>query len=181
MKKLKQCFGGKVFLFEHFRASDRRGSFSKHWVDGAKAFKVGEIFSSFSKKGVLRGLHYILAPQTQSRMVFCLSGRVKDVVVDIRKGSPTYGKHVSVELSAEKNTAIFIGKGFAHGFLALEDSLLLYLADKPYFAKSDRGIKWNDPALGIKWGAKKPVVSERDAAFPLLADAENNFNYLKKK
>ncbi|MFZ5340649.1 MAG: dTDP-4-dehydrorhamnose 3,5-epimerase family protein [Candidatus Micrarchaeota archaeon] len=201
MKKLKSFFGDfgenlmgnlreEVFLYEYFRSKDMRGDFSKPWISGwrfsglsnlsglkpeLKTFSIGEIFFTNSKKNVIRGLHYILHPSTQRKIIVCLKGKITDVVVDLRKKSPTYSKYVSLELSEDNNHALYIGEGFAHGFLTLKDSLLLYLVDKPYNAKLDRGIRWNDPKIGINWGIAKPILSERDETHPFLEEAENTF------
>jgi dTDP-4-dehydrorhamnose 3,5-epimerase len=157
---------------------DLRGDFSKLWASGwLDNFSVGEVFLSNSRKGVIRGLHYIMHPSTQKRAVFCVQGKIKDVIVDIRKGSPTYSEYVSVDLQEKDNRGIYIGEGFAHGFLALADSIVVYLASTPYDEKYDRGVIWNDPEIAIDWGIKTPIQSKKDATLPLLKDAENNFVY----
>jgi len=138
---------------------------------------MAEAFYSKSKKGVIRGFHYIMRPATQKRVVICLEGRVRDVIVDIRKGSPTYGKFVSIGLDGEKNVGVFIGKGFAHGFHSLEDSMLFYRIDGKYEKALDKGVRWNDPGIGVDWNVGEPILSDRDAGHPFLRDAENNFVY----
>ncbi len=178
MKVLKEFFGGNVYAFEYFRAGDERGDFGKIWVrEEFPGFSIAEAFYSRSKKDVIRGFHYIMRPATQKRIVVCLKGRVRDVVVDIRKGSPTFGKYVSVELDAEKSTGVFIGKGFAHGFHSLDDSIVFYLIDGKYEKALDKGVRWDDPQIKVDWGVRRPILSERDAKHPLLKDAENNFVY----
>lgn len=178
MKVLEKFFDGNVFTFEYFKAGDNRGDFGKIWVrEEFPGFEMAETFYSRSKKNVIRGFHYIMRPATQKRVVVCLEGRVRDVVVDIRKDSPTYGKFVSLSLDSQSNTGVFIGKGFAHGFHSLEESILFYLIDGKYSKELDRGIRYDDPQIGVDWGVKKPIVSERDAKHPLLKDAENNFVY----
>ncbi|WP_028845369.1 dTDP-4-dehydrorhamnose 3,5-epimerase [Thermodesulfovibrio thiophilus] len=132
---------------------------------------------SRSKKGVLRGLHYQLNPKAQGKLVRCIKGRIWDVAVDIRKGSPWYLKWVSIELSQENRDMLWIPPGFLHGFVALIDAEIIYKCTEEYSAEFDRGVIWNDPAIGIKWPVKNPVLSEKDARLPVLEEAENNFIY----
>lgn len=182
MEVIESYFDNRIKIFKFFKNEDLRGYFLKPWAyNMLENFKVEEIFVTFSKKNVIRGLHYILLPSSQKRIVICLKGRILDAVVDIRKGSPTFGKHVLFKLSEFENKGIFIDVGFAHGFLALEDSLLLYLADKKYDPSLDRGIIWNDPTINIPWNVSDPIISERDKNFPLLKDAEINFYYSELK
>lgn len=132
---------------------------------------------SFSKKGVLRGLHYQAPPFGQGKLVSVLSGKVLDVAVDIRFGSPTFGKYVSVELSEENHKQFFVPAGFAHGFVVLSDfALFAYKCTNVYSKEHDRGILWNDPALGIDWGIESPIVSEKDQSHPLLADIAKEYS-----
>lgn len=133
---------------------------------------------SSSKRGVLRGLHYQAPPMAQGKLVSVLSGRVLDVAVDIRFGSPTYGQHVMVELSGENHRQFWIPAGFAHGFVALEDdTLFAYKCTNVYSKEHDRGVLWNDPALGIEWDVESPIVSEKDQKHPLLKDIAQEFVY----
>ncbi len=135
---------------------------------------------SFSKFGVLRGLHYQKAPYAQAKLVRVLSGRILDVAVDMRKGSPYFGKHVAVELSAENKKQLYIPRGFAHGFVILSETAeFFYKCDNLYHPESDRGIAFDDPALGIDWGIDKEsiILSDKDKKHPALADADNNFVY----
>lgn len=133
-----------------------------------------------SKKGVLRGLHYQAPPFAQGKLVSVLRGRVLDVAVDIRSGSPTFGQHVMVELSAENHRQLFVPRGFAHGFLVLEDeTIFTYKCTNVYSKEHDRGVLWNDPALGISWGVEQPLVSEKDQKHPLLQDIVKEFDYKK--
>jgi len=122
--------------------------------------------------GTLRGLHYQLAPQEQAKFVRCVRGSVFDVVVDVRPGSPTFGAWVSQTLSAEKRNALFVPRGFAHGFQTLADDCeVAYLIDGEYTPSLERGIRWDDPAVGVRWPSQTAVLSERDQQLPLLADA----------
>ena len=135
---------------------------------------------SKSAYGVIRGLHYQLEPYAQTKLVRVISGTIRDVVVDIRKGSPTFGKHFSIELSGENNLQLFVPKGFAHGFSVLsENAIVLYKTDDFYTPAAERGIFYNDSSLAIDWGIKPSamLVSERDAKLPILSEAENNFIY----
>lgn len=131
---------------------------------------------SSSKKNVVRGLHYQAPPFDQGKLVSVTRGRVLDVAVDIRFGSPTYGQHVSVELSAENHRQFWIPAGFAHGFVALEDdTVFAYKCTNAYSKEHDRGVRWNDPAIGIEWGVTDPIVSAKDEQHPFLADIAKEF------
>ena len=130
---------------------------------------------SFSMKGVVRGLHWQAAPYGQAKLVRVIRGRVLDVAVDIRKGSPTFGKYFSVELSAENGLQFFVPRGFAHGFIVLEDNTLFsYKCDNFYNPKSERGLKFDDPKIGIKWPKLDTtlVLSQKDQKHPSLFDIE---------
>lgn len=130
---------------------------------------------SFSSKGVVRGLHWQAAPYTQAKLVRVVHGAVLDVAVDIRKGSPTFGKHIAVALTAENKKQIYIPRGFAHGFIVLEDNTLFnYKCDNFYLATADRGLYFNDPALRIEWpdiGAALKL-SDKDRKLPYLENIE---------
>ena len=135
---------------------------------------------SKSAKGVLRGLHYQLKPHAQSKLVRALEGRIFDVAVDIRRGSPTYGQWHGEELSAENKKQLFVPRGFAHGFSVLsETAVVFYKCDGYYNKESERGIAYDDPALGIDWemGNTEPLLSEKDKTHPGLRNAETNFTY----
>lgn len=131
---------------------------------------------SFSKKNVLRGMHYQAPPFGQGKLVQVIKGKVLDVAVDIRFGSPTFGKYVAVELSAENHKQFYIPEGFAHGFVTLEDdTLFTYKCTSVYSKEYERGLLWNDPALGIDWKIDSPVISEKDRNCPLLANISQDF------
>lgn len=135
---------------------------------------------SKSSYGVLRGLHFQKPPFAQSKLVRVVKGAVLDVAVDIRKGSPTFGQHVAVELTEENHRQFFIPRGFAHGFSVLTDEVIFqYKCDNFYAPQSEGAIAWNDPALGIDWRipADKVVLSEKDKHHPLLKEADWLFNY----
>lgn len=125
---------------------------------------------SFSKKGVVRGLHLQLAPYSQAKLVSVLQGRVLDVVVDVRPESQTFGKTFQLELSGEDQNSLFVPEGFAHGFSALEDSLFMYKCSSFYEPKAETGIRWNDPDLHIDWKVEAPIVSPKDQQLPSFAD-----------
>ena len=135
---------------------------------------------SFSTYGVLRGLHFQAAPHAQSKLVRVTKGKVLDVAVDIREGSPTYGKHVAVELSEENHRQLFIPRGFAHGFVVLSDEVIFqYKCDNFYNKESEGALLWNDPELCIDWGIAHAdaILSEKDQESPSLKDFESPFSY----
>jgi len=136
---------------------------------------------SYSRKDVLRGLHYQREPMAQGKLIRCIRGRIYDVAVDIRRGSPTYKRWVGIELTEENNYMVYIPEGFAHGFVVLSDeAVVIYKCTKEYSKENERGIIWNDPEISIEWPVKLPVLSERDSKLPLLKDAEINFTYKGK-
>ncbi len=131
---------------------------------------------SYSRPGIVRGLHYQLKPYEQGKLVYVVKGRIFDVAVDIRRGSPWFGKYVATTL--EPGMALWIPPGFAHGFQAVKESLVLYLVTKKYAPKYERGIRWDDPEIGIPWPMKDDaILSEKDKTWPPLKEAEINFNY----
>jgi dTDP-4-dehydrorhamnose 3,5-epimerase len=131
---------------------------------------------SKSQPGVLRGLHFQRPPHAQAKLVRVAQGRVLDVVVDIRRDSPTFGQHATVELSAALGNVLFVPVGFAHGFVALEeDTLFLYKCSNYYAPSSEGGLLWNDPALGIDWNIENPLVSPKDEVLPTLAELNSPF------
>lgn len=131
---------------------------------------------SFSAKGILRGLHFQAPPFAQGKLVRVIAGAVLDVVVDIRKSSPTYGQHFKIELSAENKTMFWVPPGFAHGFLTLEDNtIFVYKVTGLYNKESEGGLLWNDPQLGIDWGVADPLLSDKDKVQPSWADFKTPF------
>lgn len=130
------------------------------------------------KKGTLRGLHFQNNPMAQSKLLSCTRGKIMDVAVDLRKGSPTYLKWVSVILSEENKKMIFIPKGFAHGFVTLTDDVeVLYKVDEYYSKEDDRSIKYDDKSIGVDWDIDNPILSQKDQNAPLLRDSDVNFIY----
>ncbi|MGC9107273.1 MAG: dTDP-4-dehydrorhamnose 3,5-epimerase [Infirmifilum sp.] len=170
-----------VILFEYKIFEDERGFFAELWKRGeylaaGLPYDFVQVNLSYSRPYVVRGLHYQLKPSEQGKLVTVVRGRVYDVAVDIRRGSPWFGKHVAVELAPGR--ALWIPPGFAHGFQALEETLFLYLVTKEFDPQRDRCAKWDDPALGIRWPApEKAILSQKDRNCPPLAEAENNFEY----
>ena len=160
---------------------DDRGLFFEWFTDRAYAETVGHRFDmrqancSVSAAGVLRGLHFAQLPPGQAKYVTCVAGAVFDVVVDIRVGSPTYGRWDSVLLDGETRRSVYLSEGLAHGFQALQDgSTVMYLCSTPYSPQREHTIAATDPAIGIRWplSADRPSMSERDAAAPTLAETE---------
>lgn len=184
MNVLKTELAG-VLIIEPQVFTDERGFFVETYNESRyKEFGITGDFVqdnlSQSKKGVLRGLHYQAPPFAQGKLVSVSKGAVLDVAVDIRQGSPTYGKYIAVELSAENKKQLWIPEGFAHGFLTLEDeTLFTYKCTNVYAPECDRGINWNDPAIGIEWPdlGMEFIISEKDKNLPLLQDATKDFSY----
>ncbi len=170
-----------VIIIDPIIHIDDRGyfieTFRQDLLEDFLGFKVNfsQDNESKSSKGVLRGLHYQLAPAAQTKLVRVIKGSVLDVAVDIRKGSPTFGKYVAVELSEENKRQLFIPRGFAHGFVVLEDeTIFTYKVDNTYSKKHDRGIAYNDTSLAIDWqiSSDKIELSHKDKHQVSLNDAE---------
>jgi dTDP-4-dehydrorhamnose 3,5-epimerase len=137
---------------------------------------------SFSHKNVVRGLHFQKHPRPQGKLITVFCGEIFDVAVDIRKGSPTYGKWVGAHLSEEKGDMLYIPAGFAHGFCVLsENARVVYFCTQEYAPDCEKGIKWDDPVIGIDWPISHPVLSDRDLQLPVLDKADNNFIYTSGK
>lgn len=154
------------YFFESFseRAFAEAGLPAIHWVQDNE---------SMSQRGVIRGLHFQRPPFTQTKLVRCVRGTVLDVAVDLRQGSPTFGRHVAVELSEQNHRQFFISKGFAHGFAVLSDvAVFQYKCDEFYHPEADGGIQLDDPSLGIDWQMplSEAILSEKDHHHPLLKD-----------
>ena len=175
MRVIKTDIEGLLIL-EPEVFGDSRGyfmeSFSERTFDNEVApIRFVQDNRSYSRYGVVRGLHYQREPYAQSKLVSCVVGRVLDVAVDIREGSPTFGKHVAVELSAENHRQLFIPKGFAHGFAVLSDEALFeYKCDEFYQPEAECGIAWDDPNIGIDWRLPKEdiILSEKDRKYENL-------------
>ena len=167
-----------VLILEPKIFGDARGYFFESWNEAVFAnagirCRFVQDNESKSRFGVLRGLHWQAAPYTQAKLVRVISGAVWDVAVDIRKGSPTYGKYVSVELSGENRRQLFIPRGFAHGFAVLsEEAVFAYKCDNPYTPCAECGIRFDDPDLGIDWQVRpdKWILSPKDTKHPYLRE-----------
>jgi dTDP-4-dehydrorhamnose 3,5-epimerase len=173
----------ELILIEPRRFEDRRGFFLETYKysdfaqNGITEHFVQHNYSH-STRSVLRGLHYQRSPHAQGKLVQCIKGKIFDVAVDIRKGSPTFMRWISAELSEGNNCMFYIPPGFAHGFLVLSDIAdVIYKCTGEYSPADDRGIIWNDPDILIQWPIPDPILSEKDASHPLLRDTDNNFEY----
>ncbi len=175
-----------VVLIQGQGFEDQRGVFMEIYKRSVfSANGIGESFVqdnySHSVQGVLRGLHYQKPPQAQAKLVSVLRGEIFDVAVDIRRGSPTHGRWVGKVLSAKNNRLLYIPVGFAHGFCVLSKAAdVLYKVTAEYAPELDRGILWNDPAIGIRWPIENPTVSPKDAELPPLQLADNDFLHTGK-
>jgi len=168
--------------------NDERGYFfesyqQKRYIEAGIEAEFIQDNESKSTKGVIRGLHYQLNPYAQAKLVRVVQGAVYDVALDLRKGSPTFGRHFGIELSAENKLQLFIPRGFAHGFSVLTDTAIFsYKCDNIYHKESERSVNINDPKLKIDWRIEhqNQIVSEKDTVAPLFEEAETNFVYQGK-
>jgi dTDP-4-dehydrorhamnose 3,5-epimerase len=171
-----------VLIITHGIIRDPRGFFAETFREepsqkaGIPRFVQDNHARSAGK--VLRGLHYQLRPAAIGKLVRCLRGRIFDVAVDIRRGSPTYGKWVGMELGDDDGRMIYVPEGFAHAYCALTAECEVFYKTTGYYSpRHERSIRWNDPILGIQWPVTDPVLSDKDGKAPLLSEAENNFEY----
>lgn len=183
MKIIKTEIKG-LLIIEPRVFGDNRGWFYESYSrvnyleQGLDCEFVQDNHSFSAQKGTLRGLHFQLDPKAQAKLLRCTRGAIMDVAVDLRKGSPTYKKWVSIELSAENKKQFFIPKGFAHGFLTLTDDVeVQYKTDEYYAPEYDRSIAYNDGELNVAWGVENPILSAKDKNAPLLRDSDINFVY----
>lgn len=174
-----------VVIIEPDVFGDARGYFfesysQKKFDEQVRKVNFVQDNESKSKYGVLRGLHFQKGKDAQSKLVRVVKGRVLDVAVDIRKGSPTFGKYVAVELTEDNHRQLFVPRGFAHGFSVLsEEAIFQYKCDNLYAPQSEGAIAWNDPEIGVDWGlpAEDVLLSAKDAAHPHLSEATDLFDY----
>lgn len=175
-----------MWIIEPKVLSDSRGYFMESFKQEVFNQNVGKVDfiqenESGSSRGVLRGLHYQLAPYSQAKLVRVIEGTVLDVAVDLRKGSPTFGKYMAVELSGQNKRQFYIPQGFAHGFHVLsERAVFTYKVDNPYMPSHERSLRFDDPQIGIDWQITDPenvILSEKDKTAPLLAEADINYIY----
>lgn len=188
--ELKDCY-----IIEPNRFGDDRGYFSPYFIqkdyddNSIKFERVVQANRSKSSKGVVRGLHFQKDPKCQAKIVEVINGKAIDVVVDIRVGSPTYGKYTSVLLTPDNNRQLFVPRGFAHGFISLEDNTIFqYLIDNDYAPSLEAGILWNDPELNIPWddmfkeyGISEPLLSDKDQKHLVLSKSPEYFRYKENK
>ncbi|MDR2810008.1 MAG: dTDP-4-dehydrorhamnose 3,5-epimerase [Tannerellaceae bacterium] len=175
-----------VWIIEPTVFHDRRGYFFETYKQSDFQKHIGRVDflqenESSSLQGVLRGLHYQLNPFSQAKLVRVILGCVLDVAVDLRKGSPTFGQHVAIELSSDNKCQLFIPRGFAHGFHVLSEQVVfIYKVDNPYHPDSERSIRYNEPTFGIDWKIPdntSPILSEKDKQAPCLENGDFNFIY----
>jgi dTDP-4-dehydrorhamnose 3,5-epimerase len=172
-----------VLVIETMRAHDDRGFFSEvhsHEQLAKEGFRETFVQDNLSrsKPGTLRGMHYQLEPHAMGKLVRAITGAIFDVAVDLRRSSPTFGKWIGRELSAENHLALWVPAGFAHGFLALpgnEDVYVYYKCTEHHVPEAERAINYADPAVGIEWPAGPTFISQKDAEAPMLADGKHNF------
>ncbi|KJB86196.1 dTDP-4-dehydrorhamnose 3,5-epimerase [Paenibacillus sp. E194] len=182
MKATQLSFQG-VYVIEPVIYGDQRGFFMESYNE-QKLKEYGITFnfiqdnqSLSAEAGVIRGLHYQLYPKAQTKLIRVISGAIYDVIVDIRRNSSTFGQWVGVILSEHNHRQLLVPKGFAHGFCTLlPNTQVLYKVDEYYASEHDRGILWNDPALGIDWPTTNPILSDKDKLHPALKEAEINFD-----
>ena len=174
-----------VYIIEPSVFGDDRGYFLESFnlekfEENVYPIKFVQDNESKSSKGVLRGLHFQKPPFNQAKLVRCIEGKVMDVAVDIRKGSPTYGNHIAIELSGENKRQLFVPRGFAHGFSVLSESAVFaYKVDNTYAPESDSGIRYDDKELSIDWDLKEEEIqlSEKDLNLSLFKDLDSPFKY----
>ena len=173
----------EVVLIEPRQLGDQRGRFMETYKRSEfVAHGISDTFVqdnySYSVRGTLRGLHYQLHPKAQAKLVMALRGEVFDVAVDLRQGSPTFGHWVGTTLSSETFRMLYIPVGFAHGFCVIsEEAEVVYKMSAEYSPEHERGVIWNDTTIGVDWPTTKPILSEKDAIAPLLADADVGYVY----
>lgn len=166
-----------AYIIEIERFEDIRGFFGRSWSD--REFEEQGLFGKFvesnvsfsKKKGTLRGMHFQKPPQEQIKLVRCTSGEIYDVIIDLRRGSPTYKKYSGVELSAENRRMLYVPGEFAHGFQTLKQNTeVFYMVSKYYAPESAGGIRWNDPAFGVEWPVAERTILPRDLSYPDFVD-----------
>ena len=162
-----------AYVIDLEKRGDERGFFARvfcenEFADHGLVTRIAQANNSLSaKKGTLRGLHYQLHPRAEVKIVRCTRGSMLDLILDLRKDSPTFGQYFSTELSVESHRMLYVPKGFAHSFITLEDNTeAFYLVDEFYAPEFERGVRWNDPEFGIRWPMEPVVLSEKDANYP---------------
>ena len=162
-----------AYIIDLDKIGDDRGFFARAFcVDEFREHGLTEKIvqmnnSNAARKGTLRGMHYQLAPAAETKLVRCIRGSLYDVIIDLREGSSTFGEHVGVELTADNRKMFYVPKGFAHGFITLEDDTeAFYFVDEFYAPDLERGVRWNDPRFAIDWPIEPKVLSEKDRSHP---------------
>jgi dTDP-4-dehydrorhamnose 3,5-epimerase len=178
--KIEKTFIEGLVILQPSIFEDERGHFFESFQIEKFQKDVAEVNfvqdnQSFSKKGVVRGLHLQNPPFAQGKLVRVISGKAWDVAVDLRKNSPTYGQHFRYLLEASKNNMMYIPEGFAHGFSAIEDTIFFYKCTNFYNKQSETGIIWNDQSLGIDWGVENPIISPKDEELPEFKNFDSKF------
>jgi len=180
MKILPTALPGCYQIITDIRR-DERGSFvnvfhEEVFRENGLATDYAEEFYTISQRNVIRGLHFQTPPHDQAKLVYCLHGGAIDVALDLRKGSPTYGRHITLELSAENGYMLYLPPGLAHGFCSLSDqALMVYKVTTTYAPAHDSGVLWN--SAGVVWPVQEPILSARDRSFPALAEFDSPFVY----
>ena len=161
------------------RSDDTRGYFARAWCErefaeaGLNPRLVQASISQNRRRGTLRGMHYQVAPHAEDKLVRCIQGAIWDVIIDLRPESPTYLQHRAIELNAARGRALYIPKGFAHGFQSLtDDAQLFYQMSEFYQPAAQRGLRWDDPRFAIDWPERPPILSSRDASYPDFEPAQ---------
>lgn len=178
MKVEKTAIEG-VYILHLFNAADQRGEFVKTFHKASLSAaglntQFDESFYSINKKGVIRGMHFQVPPEDHDKIVYCSNGTLNDVILDIRKDSPTYGEFVKIKLSAQNHLGVYIAKGLAHGFESLEDhTIMTYLTSTMHSAAHDSGILHT--SFGCEWDTTNPIINERDTQWPALQDFKSPF------
>ncbi len=172
-----------VYLLENSSSFDKRGSFSKLFSEmiftkSSLNTSWKELLVTKSKKNTIRGMHFQIPPYDQIKMICLIEGEISDIILDIRQGSPTYGKYIEINISNSDQKSIYISKGFAHGFAARSDNaVLLYLLSENYNRESDKGIRYD--SFGYDWRISNPIISERDSKLPSFEEFKSPFKYEK--
>jgi dTDP-4-dehydrorhamnose 3,5-epimerase len=167
-----------AYILELEPREDERGFFARTWCRRefearSISFSVVQCNLSYNKrKGTLRGMHFQVPPYEEAKLVFCTRGTIYDVIIDLRKTSTTFARHVAFTLTAQNRRMLYVPKGFAHGFQTLEDETeVFYLMSEFHAPGSGRGVRWNDPAFGIKWPADQRIISEQDQNYPDFSES----------
>lgn len=173
-----------VLIIEPKIFGDHRGWFTETYSKerfkelGINIDFIQDNHSFSAQKGTLRGLHFQLNPKAQTKLVRCTKGKILDVAVDIREGSPTYKKWVAVELTEENKKQLLVPKGFVHGFITLTENVeVQYKVDEYYSPENDRSIRFDDPEINVDWGIENPILSDKDLNAPMLSESDANFKY----